>query len=127
MKKLILLSLVFLCIFGIDSANAQKKKKGVIDPEGIECDQIFVSVSKSGKIKFSQPVNLKEVSLVDKFSGEVMESLPITKKGSPSIYRTIDLANFSLNFDILIDYSIIQGPVIAFSEPCSRQIVIGQK
>lgn len=131
MKKIILLSLLFVCIIGVNIANAQKKDKGKIEPQGIECDKIYVTASQNGKIKFSEPVNLVSIGLVDKITGEIVQDLPLSSNGSNSIFKTVELYDYELDFDIILKFELIQdrGTIVINTvlEPCSRQIVIGQK
>lgn len=134
MKKIVLLSLLFASATFINQATAQKKGKNgdKIDPLGIECDKIYVSSTLSGVIQFSDPVNLHIVFLLEKESGEIVEDLPIRSNGSQTTYKTKDIHGLELDFDLLIEFEILDeaaSEIICVNklEPCSRQIVIGQK
>lgn len=133
MKKIVLACILFIGAIGIFNANAQKNKtkKSEINPIGIECDKIYVSVQSSGVIKFSNPVNLINVGMVDKVSSELVENLWFKDRGCQTTYKTIDLHGLEVDYDLLLDFEIIkeEGAIImsAVIEPCSRQIVIGHK
>ena len=71
--------------------QTKEKKNSKIDPVGLDCDQISVSVTTSGLIKFSEPVILHKVALVKKFSGEIVKDLQFDQNSSNTSYKTIDV------------------------------------
>jgi len=133
MKKAILFSILFIGLIGVFDSNAQKEKdkKSKIDPKGIDCDKISITASSTGKIKFSDPVNLSSLSLVNKTTEIVEIELPFTSIGNLTYYKTIDLTKYARNYNLLLNYElIVPGTLIdvySISEPCSRRIIIGQK
>ena len=132
MKKPLILSVLFISIIGLSTATAQKKSKDDnIDPIGIDCDQISVSISQTGAIKFEKPVELHSASLINKTTGEIEMDLPLYENGNFKKYQTMDLKDLQLDFDVIIEFEIIEEPdivvVFGISEPCSRRIVIGDK
>ena len=136
MIKTILLSVLFLIIMSFSQVFAQKNgknKNSDIDPIGIDCDKISISVNLSGVILFSNPVNLLNVSLVSKETGIKMAYLSYRENGSTTNYKVRDLHKFETRYDMLLGFEILnttKEPEVIMnniSEPCSRRIVIGNK